>query len=162
MSLIIERIKNKASGTPASDQSIAEAEKAIGYPFPALLKEIYLGVSNGGIGPGYQILGVSGGHLSDEGDNIAELYLSLKEEDPFDPLWIWPDGLVPFCHWGSAIYSCVNAQEANSPVVWFDPNKREMGEPMEQQFIPHRDSLESWVNGWLNGEDLWAQTYGAS
>lgn len=160
MSSIIDDIKRKASGVAASEQAVAEAEQALGISFPEPLREVYLKVSNGGIGPGYFILGVKGGHLSDEGDTISELYLSLKEEDPLDPLWVWPENIVPFCHWGCAIYSCFDSVKPNKPIVWFDPNQREMGEPMEQQFIPHRDSLDSWLRGWLNGEDLWAETYG--
>jgi len=157
---LIEEIRNKGFGIVASAQAIVEAEEAIGYLFPEHLKAIYQNVSNGGVGPGYQILGVKGGHQSDEGDTISELYLSLKENDPLDPLWVWPEGLVPFCHWGCAIYSCFEATKPGNPIVWFDPNNREMGEPMEQQFIHHRESLESWLQGWVNGEDLWAETYG--
>lgn len=160
MSSLIESIKSKVSGVVASEQSVADTEKDMGIIFPEQLKAIYLNVSNGGVGPGYQILGLKGGHLSDEGDTISELYSSLKEEDPLDPLWVWPVGLVPFCSWGCAIYSCFDSTKANYPVVWFDPNNREMGEPMEQQFIPHRESLESWLQGWIDGEDLWAETYG--
>lgn len=161
MSSIVNEIKRKVSGTVASEQAVAAAEQVIGNTFPPDLRNLYLEVSNGGIGPGHHILGVDGGHLSDEGDTISELYLSLKEEDPYDPLWVWPEDLVPFCHWGSAIYSCFDSVKPGNPVVWFDPNQREMGEPMAQQFKPHRDSLESWLRGWLNGEDLWAEAKGS-
>jgi len=157
VSLLIEEIKRKTSGVVASEQAVADAERDIGFAFPEQIKALYLGVANGGIGPGHHIIGVKGGHLSEENETISELYAALKEEDPFDPLWIWPDGLVPFCHWGNSIYSCFKASVQDSPVVWFDPNRREMGEPMEQQFIPHRDTLDSWLRGWLDGEDLWAE-----
>ncbi|MGV6851670.1 MAG: SMI1/KNR4 family protein [bacterium] len=160
MQQLIEEISKRESGTPASEEAIAEAEQNIGYSFPPLILQIYSEVANGGIGPGYQILGVKGGHTSDEGDSISELYLALYDKDPEDPEWQWPKGIVPFCHWGCAIYSCFDASKADFPVFWFDPNMRELGEPMEQQFIPHRDSLESWFQGWVNGDDLWAETYG--
>jgi len=76
---------------------------------PSELKEIYLRVANAGIGPGYKIPGVKGGHTSDEGDSISELYTILGAYDPEDPQWEWPEGLVPFCHLGCAIYSCSDA-----------------------------------------------------
>ena len=158
--LLIEEISKKESGTPASEKAIAEAEQEIGFEFPPLLRQIYCQVANGGIGPGYKILGVKGGHTSDEGDSISELYLALSSNDPEDPEWKWPKGIIPFCHWGCAIYSCFDEKKNHFPVIWFDPNMREIGEPMEQQFIPHRDTLESWFQGWLNGDDLWAETYG--
>jgi len=157
---LVEEILKKERGVPASHEAIAEAENELGFPLPELLHEIYEKVANGGIGPGYKILGVKGGHTSDEGDTISELYTALTGEDPEDPKWKWPKGVVPFCHWGCAIYSCFDSNKDNYPVVWFDPNMREIGEPMEQQFIPHRESLESWFQGWLNGDDLWAETYG--
>ena len=157
---IINQIDQSEYGTPASSESIDKAENELGFPLPDILKFIYLNVANGGIGPGYHILGVFGGHASDEGDTISELYTALSSIDPDDSLWVWPSGLVPFCHWGCAIYSCFDAKKTENPVVWFDPNLREMGEPMSQQFMSHRPSLESWLQGWLDGEDLWAETYG--
>lgn len=161
MSLINE-IKQKGSGTPATEENIRHSENMIGITFPKILRDLYSEVANGGIGPGYQILGVKGGHLSEEGDTISDLYLALSDSDPHDPLWQWPVGVVPFCHWGDAIYSCFDASKNGNPVVWFDPNLREMGEPMQQQFAPHRESLESWFRGWLEGQDLWSEKKSAS
>ena len=157
---LVDEIANRESGNLASDEAIEITEKELGFPLPDLLRQIYMKVANGGIGPGYKILGVKGGHTSDEGDTISELYTILSGEDPEDPKWKWPKGVLPFCHWGCAIYSCVDVNKDNFPVVWFDPNMREIGEPMEQQFVLHRESLESWFQGWLNGDDLWGETYG--
>jgi len=157
---IIEEIKRKEYGVTASEDAVVEAEKELGFKFPDLLREIYLNVANGDIGPGYKILGVKGGHTSDEGDTISELYKILGGIDPEDKEWSWPKGLVPFCHWGCAIYSCFDSTNEKYPVIWFDPNLREIGEPMGQQFIPHKESLEAWFRGWLNDDDLWAETYG--
>ncbi len=161
MASLIADIKNKASGKPATAGAVDKAEQTIGHKLPSLLRSIYLEVANGGIGPGYQILGVEGGHLSEEGDSIADLYDYLKQDDPIDELWVWPEAVVPFCPWGNAIYSCFDAAKPGNPVIWFDPNAREIGEPMEQQFISHRESLESWLQGWVNGDDLWAETHGS-
>ncbi len=157
---IVEEFKRTEPGIPATPEQIAESEKELGFPLPELLREIYLRVANGGVGPGYKILGVKGGHESDEGETISELYSVLTSKDPNDESWEWPEGLVPFCHWGCAIYSCFDATEENYPVIWFDPNLREDGEPMDRQFIPHRESLESWLKAWLDGTDLWGETYG--
>lgn len=151
---IIDEILKKGSGKTANVEMVNSAEKSIGFAFPELLKSVYTKVANGGVGPGYQILGVDGGHLSEEGETITQLYLELSATDEYDSLWVWPKGTVPFCHWGSSVYSCFDVTKPGDPVVWFDPNVRDMGEPMEQQFSPHRESLESWFRGWLNGEDL--------
>ena len=158
---IIEQIVSSDYGVTATSELISRTEQELGFNLPDILRDIYLTVANGGIGPGYQILGVHGGHTSDEGDTISELYTVLSGNDPDDLQWSWPRGLVPFCHWGCAIYSCFDGLSPNNPVIWFDPNLREIGDPMSQQFIPHRPSLKSWFQGWLDGEDLWAETYGS-
>lgn len=157
---IVKAIKKVESGVPATAQQVTDAEALLGFPFPEILKHIYLEVSNGGIGPGYQILGVNGGQLSDEGDSIAELYASFSSEILDDPLWKWPKGLVPFCHWGCAIYSCFDTTKEGCPIVWFDPNMRESGEPMDIQFFSHKPSIEIWFQEWLDGIDFWEETFG--
>lgn len=154
---VIDEILKKGSNKPASEQAISAAEQQLGFAFPALLRSVYAKVANGGIGPGHQILGVDGGHVSDEGETVSQLYLELAASDEYDPLWVWPKGTLPFCHWGSSVYSCVDTTHHDAPVVWFDPNVRDMGEPMEQQFRAHRPSLEAWFRGWLDGDDLWAE-----
>jgi hypothetical protein len=156
---IIEAILSKEKGRPASNEAVVEAEDTLGFSFPKLLRDIYLEIANGGIGPGYKILGVKGGHTSDEGDSIEELYSIFMVSDPDDTAWKWPEGILPFCHWGCSIYSCIDTTKDGCPVVWFDPNMREPEEPMDQAFIEHRPSFESWLQGWLKGEDLWAETY---
>ena len=148
--------------SPASPEVVAAAEDSLGFPLPSLLKALYLEVANGGFGPGYGVLGVAGGHRTDEGDAIDEFYAVLASRDPEDPVWDWPAGLLPFCHWGCAIYSCVDCNGDAGRVVWFDPNGREPGTEMAQYFIAHRESLASWFASWLEGVDLWAETYGAT
>ncbi|MGP3934211.1 SMI1/KNR4 family protein [Nonomuraea sp. KM88] len=44
----------------ASSEAVAEAEAAIGYPLPSLLRRLYLEVGNGGFGPRGGIIGVRG------------------------------------------------------------------------------------------------------
>ncbi|PPC75220.1 SMI1/KNR4 family protein [Pokkaliibacter plantistimulans] len=156
---LIERIIAKESGVPASPESIRLEEIKLGFPFPPDLKKIYLTVANGGIGPGYKLLGVKGGHTSDEGDSIAELYTLLNSADPEDPELKWPEGLIPFCHWGCAIYSCFDATKEEFPVVWYDPNMRESGEPVELMFSPHKNAFVDWLASWLDGKDLWGDRY---
>jgi len=160
---LILRMADRASETapaPASAHAVASAETTLGFSLPPLLKSLYRKVGNGGFGPGYAVLGVAGGHLTDEGDTLAELVSVFSTPDPDDPAWAWPAGLVPICHWGCAIYSCVDCMDPDYRVVWFDPNGREQGSEMEAYFMPHRASLESWFTGWLDGDDLWAETFG--
>jgi len=54
-------------------------------------------VSNGGIGPGYGSLPLTGP------DSIATMYASFRSGS-------WPDSLVPVWDWGDAVWSCVDRE----------------------------------------------------
>ena len=86
------------------------------------------------------------------GDSAVSLYELWRDgEDPEDLLWAWPTALLPICHWGCAIYSCVDCTRPEAPVVRFDPNGHELGEPWEGAFRPEASSLEMWLRRWLAG-----------
>ncbi len=91
---------------PASEESLQEAEHRLGYSIPALLRLCYLNVANGGFGPAYGIIGVSGGYESHFG-NLVETYEQLKGDSALQGLQ-WNEGLLPFCEWGCGIFSCVD------------------------------------------------------
>ncbi len=71
MTDIVERVKERikcgstdpigrATHAPAplaTQAGIAVDEQTLGYPFPPLLKRLYVEVGNGGWGPGYGLLG---------------------------------------------------------------------------------------------------------
>jgi len=154
--IIIAEIK-KIAKTPyrtVTEGETHNAENELGFSIPPLLKGIYQEVGNGGFGPGYGILGIKGGQLTDEGDTIVEHYKGLCMPDEEDSLWSWPHGLLPFCHWGCAIYSCVSCLNHPYSVLWFDPNKHELGQSWDSAFILHRISFEDWFQSWLRGENL--------
>ena len=91
-------------------------------------------------------------------NNTVELYAMYRQSDPNDSSWIWPEGLVPICHWGCAIYSCVDCKDEKHPVVIFDPNMYD--ESWSQCFIPHKDTFEAWISAWADGVNLWNEVYG--
>ena len=108
--LIIAEIKKKTK-TPypkVTEEEVNNAENELGFSIPPLLKGIYQEIGNGGFGPGYGMLGIKGGQLTDDGDTIVEHYKGLCMPDEEDSLWSWPHGLLPFCDWGCAIYSCIS------------------------------------------------------
>jgi hypothetical protein len=153
---MIAEIKNKATSSfpVASEEEIENAENELGFTIPPLLKIIYQKVGNGGFGPGYGILGLKGGKLTDEDKTIVEHYKLMCMPDNNDSFWSWPHGLLPFCDWGCAIYSCVSCLNHPYSVLWFDPNKHEIGQSWNSAFTLHRISLEDWFLSWLSGENL--------
>jgi hypothetical protein len=65
---------------------------------------------------------LTGGVRSDLGRDAVEEYLAFREPDPDDPGLEWPERLLPICHWGWAIYSCVDCGDDDASLVRFDPN----------------------------------------
>jgi hypothetical protein len=132
------------------------AEHALGFPLPAALRALYAQVGNGGFGPGFGILGVAGGHTDDLGDNIITAYKAFAQRDPCEPNWLWPERLVRLCHWGCAIYSCVDCSSPESPVIVWVPNcwSKELT-PAETAMAQESPSLDAWISDWATGVRLW-------
>lgn len=139
---------------PATEEAVAAAETLFGHSLPPTMRQIYRSVANGGFGPGYGMMGVAGGFEDDQRRNIVTRYEWFRDAEPEDPSWKWDPSWIPFCHWGSGIYSVVSAI-APYPVFLVDPGWKEPGDPMESIVFPNDLTFDGWIEGWLYGEDLW-------
>lgn len=143
---------------PLDGPSISQAEKMLGRKLPALLRDAYEHVGNGGFGPGYGLLPLlANGEQEDE--TVVDLYAAFGSADPEDSAWSWPVHLVPFCDWGCAIRSCVDCSSADGAVVTFDPNVRGIGEPMLNAFAQTHPTLRAWFSDWIAGVEIWNLMY---
>ena len=133
---------------PTSIEVIQNTEKEFGFTIPPLLKEIYIQVGNGGFGPGYGVMGVPGGFTDDQGSDILSLYKSYCEPDPEEPSWQWQNGLVPICHWGCVIYTCVNCIEPSFPVYSVDVGMIDEDLSLESNLKLESDSFNNWISSW--------------
>ena len=149
-----------AKHPPVSEKIIQQAEQKLGQPLPQILKILFSSIANGGFGPGYGIVGLDGGHPTDEGDSSVGLYTKYSEADPEDPHWHWPSGLLPFCHWGCAIYSCVDCTTADGQIIWFDPNAHELDETWGMAFRKQGVGIREFLVEWASGKDHWKTMYG--
>jgi hypothetical protein len=113
---------------------------------------MYGRVANGGFGPGYGIIGLIGGSLTDLKKDAVEEYGLRRSGNEWSDGPDWPDALLPICHWGCAIYSCVDCATSGTRIVRFDPN------PVDSDWsIAWADesfTLETWLRAWLNGTEL--------
>lgn len=144
----------------ASEAAIASDEELLGFRLPAVLRRVYREIGNGGFGPGYGLIGVSGGRPDDTGRTLAEIYAMNMTIDHEDSSWSWPKGLVPICHWGCAIYSCVDCLTPGNPVRIFDPNVHEDSMTWDDALFDEASSLEQWLREWAEGGDLWSKSHG--
>lgn len=61
---------------PVSEIALMDAEKALKLELPALLRHLYFEVGNGGLGPGFGLLGLPGGatfidHVGDKYGHVS-------------------------------------------------------------------------------------------
>jgi len=145
-------------GPRLTDSAAATSENLLGFAVPDLLKAVYRQVGNGGFGPGYGLIGLIGGAEDDRGRNAVQLYELYSSSDPEDPGWKWPEALLPICHWGCAIYSCIECKTDGFPIVVFDPNMHD--ESWLRCFLAQQRNLESWLSAWADGLKLWNEMYG--
>lgn len=145
---------------PCSAQTIIQAQSDLGFRLPELLKGIYTTIANGGFGPGYGVMGVSGGFTDDLGHTVEKLYATYRTTSPEDPTWKWPEGWLPICHWGCVIYSAIDCLNPPYPVYFMDVSAKETGEPMESIIHFHKPSLEEWLSDWMAGKNLWEEVWG--
>jgi hypothetical protein len=143
---------------PASNIDLAAAEHGLGFSLPPILRQIYTEVGNGGFGPGYGLIGIAGG-ATDAGHTIIDLYHGFHAPQTSDPAWQWPTKLVPLCPLGCAMYACIDCTTAHGAIVWYEPNPRESGEPLDRFLIPIAVSLADWLGSWLRDEDWMTQGY---
>jgi hypothetical protein len=137
-------------------------EDALGFTLPPPLKQVYQKVGNGGFGPGYGLIGMTGGAPDDTGKTAPYIYAQFRTVDTEEPEWIWRPSLLPICHWGCGILSCVACDEPDYPMYIFDPNAHD-SDPTWQECIFHEaSSFASWLTDWAKGVNLWDRTYGKS
>jgi hypothetical protein len=170
LSLIQRRAADPASRTdsadvasttvypPATPDQIVVAKRRIGFDLPNFLAQVYEKVGNGGFGPGYGLIGLPDG-FADDGHSILDLYEMFAQADPEDATWHWPAGLVPVCHWGCNIYSCVDFSTDAAPVITFDANARGPGETMLQALAQTHARLVDWFRDWVSGVRLWDRMF---
>jgi len=152
---LAERIKDHVLFTqkrpipfpPASDHDIDVAEAGLGFGVPETLKLLYLKIGNGGFGPGRggTLIGLNGGYESDLGTIVAA-YEQIKEGAEYDGLNWWP-GLLPFCEWGSNIFSCVDCNDTGLRAY-----VSEACEMRRQNY-----TLDDFMQMWIGGIDILCQ-----
>ena len=141
---------------PGDPTEFANDERDLGFEFPSLLKRLYSEIGNGGFGPGYGLIGLSKGVPDDLGKTAPEIYRQFRTRDTN---WNWPVGLLPICHWGCAILSCIDCADSNFRMRIFDPNAHN-GNDWSDAFFEESPDFETWIGAWSKGVNLWDTMYG--
>jgi hypothetical protein len=135
---------------PATPEQVRDAERRLGFPLPVPVRQVFSLVANGGFGPGYGLLGLGGGATDDLGATAVASYMQRRSWNGQQG-WYWPERLLPICHWGCAIYSCVNCERGGElRVIRYDPNRGSW-----MQLRDEGRNFVQWLRAWLDDVDLW-------
>jgi hypothetical protein len=160
---LIERIQLRASNpatqtdmpNPRALPRIALAEELemtetqLGFALPAFLKRLYLEIANGGFGPGYGLIGTTGGARDDRGF-IRDLHAADNEPARRTRHPNWPEHAIRICNWGCGLYSLVDCSSLE--MILFNPDADENEFP--NQLMPHRTTLPEFWQAWVDGTNL--------
>jgi hypothetical protein len=142
---------------PATAKQVRGSERRLGFRLPAVVRQAFSSVANGGFGPGYGLLGLEGGAGDHQGRTAVDSYVRWQSWNG-EQGWYWPERLLPICGWGCGICSCVNCELGGGVrVVRYDPGLHDRGHRRGRMvFVDEGRSLVEWLRGWLDGEDLWS------
>jgi hypothetical protein len=104
-------------------------------------------------------MGLPGGFTDDRRRCTVELYELFRRDDPEDPAWRWPEKVVPICHWGCAIYSCIDCSTDDGKIIIWDPNTVEHGTAPLQSMRDGHPTVKAWFESWALGENIWNQMF---
>jgi hypothetical protein len=157
---------------PAPLAEIEATETALGFQFPALIRELWLQVGNGGFGPGYGVIGVGTGvkiydydatlvqatdYLRQTADYLKK-YLDdalaethLSEEHRLDAeaaqadydQWYCNNTFLIYCYWGCNVTTIVDCGDPDLPIYALDST----------DISSHTSkTLRQFWQDWLDGE----------
>jgi hypothetical protein len=128
---------------PAGDPDVTEAEARLGFTLPPALRQFYLEVADGGVGPGVGVYG------------LAELVAKHREMtgEPVGPQGQdWPAELLPI---HGEDWDLVAIDRTSGRLVHWDLEELDDDDelPADQptwaaSFVPEADSLEAWLGRW--------------
>jgi hypothetical protein len=146
------------------DEELRESESQLGFPLPGFVRRLYTQVGNGGFGPGYGgVLGLLHGATDESNINAVDRYCGWQDWQP-DPEdygvepgdvvvpFKWPNRILAICHWGCAIYSCIDCNSEEVPVLRFRYDCYHPTMPITDFMKQEAPSFAAWLQAWLRGE----------
>ena len=154
-------LKSNFAYPPATEEQLLATEDLLGFPLPPLLRELYKQLANGGFGPGYGLIGVTGG-FCEVGSIVDGYAFHVKRSELIDlehfqnrgkpedalklPDRVWPRYFLYLCDWGLATTTCIDAHSGYIYDVYPDEQER------YYNVQPVAPFLEGWLTLWLQDQ----------
>ncbi|HUL05689.1 MAG TPA: SMI1/KNR4 family protein [Candidatus Acidoferrum sp.] len=125
----------------ASEATIADAERQLGFALPQPLRQLYRQVANGGFGPGAGIMPL---------EDVVSSYLELLATPPGRRGQKWPIRLLPVRRDDPGL-CCVDVD--NGEVIFWDEEELAAGasdKVWRRSFKPEAPDLGAWFGRWLD------------
>jgi hypothetical protein len=129
----------------ATEQAVAAAESELGFTLPTPLRQLYLEVADGGVGPGGGIFGLS---------ELVAKHHEMTDEPVGPQGQTWPPELLPI---QGADWDLVCLHLATGRLVSWDLEELDDDDELPPDnptwaasFVPESDSLEAWLTAWLD------------
>ena len=130
--------------SPASEEQVTAAEAELGFALPTELRQLYLEVADGGIGPGDGIYG------------LKQLTAKWREftREPIGPqAQAWPAKLLPI---HGSEWDVVSVDRDSGRLIYWDLEDIDDddeadpdNESWAASFVSEAESLEAWLEKWL-------------
>lgn len=146
---LLRRVLVKADATterlspPATAEEVENAERILGFKLPPVLARLYGEVANGGFGPDYHLLPLTGDGRTAVSDYREERATRRSGEAS------WPAEVLPILDWGCGMYAAVDCRSPEGTVLLFEPNG--ICADWHSAWYVDAESLTDWLETWLSG-----------
>lgn len=130
----------------ATEADLVETERQLGFSLHPLLRRLYTDVANGGFGPEYLLMPLTG---DDEVESIVGEYAAFTTEREKDRR-IWPVGVLPVLTYGCGMYAGVDCTDPNGAVLLYEPNGGT--ENLAEAWFLDAEGLAAWLESWIAGK----------
>jgi hypothetical protein len=129
----------------ATEQEVAAAEQALGFALPPALRQLYLDVADGGVGPGDGLFSLS---------ELVAKHREMTSEAVGPQGQDWPAGLLPI---SGQDWDLVSLDRSTGQLVYWDLEELDDDDelPPDQptwaaSFVREATSLEAWLTSWAS------------